>query len=51
VTAGVIMKATKTFIAKRAPGQNLADYWEFPGGKVEVDETQSECLERELSEE
>ena len=51
MTAGVIMKGTKTFIARRAPGQNLAGYWEFPGGKVEGDETLSECLERELLEE
>ncbi|HEX2947077.1 MAG TPA: (deoxy)nucleoside triphosphate pyrophosphohydrolase [Clostridia bacterium] len=51
VTAAVIMKDGKVFIARRAPGENSAGGWEFPGGKVEKDETPQECLRRELFEE
>ena len=38
-------------ITRRAPGQNLAGYWEFPGGKLEVGETPQTCIVRELREE
>lgn len=51
VTAAVIFRNGKVFIARRAPGENSAGGWEFPGGKVEKDETPQECLRRELYEE
>lgn len=51
VTAAVIFKDGKVFIARRAPGENSAGGWEFPGGKVEKGETPQECLKRELYEE
>lgn len=38
-------------IARRAPGQNLAGYWEFPGGKLEDGESPQHCIVRELAEE
>jgi cysteine synthase B len=41
----------KVLLARRAPGQNLAGFWEFPGGKVEEGETPAEALVRELAEE
>jgi 8-oxo-dGTP diphosphatase len=51
VTAAVIQKGGRYLIARRAAGEKLAGYWEFPGGKVEGDETLQACLERELLEE
>ena len=51
VTAAVIIEDGLLFLARRAPGQKLAGYWELPGGKVEPGETPEECLKRELMEE
>jgi 8-oxo-dGTP diphosphatase len=41
----------RVLIGKRPAGKSLAGVWEFPGGKVEVDETPEACLIRELREE
>jgi len=51
VTAAIILKDNRVLIAQRAPGENLAGRWEFPGGKTEHGETPQECLKREISEE
>ena len=51
VTAAIIERDGRYLLARRAPDQNLAGFWEFPGGKVEADETVEECLARELMEE
>lgn len=51
VTAAIILKDNKILIAQRAPGDNLAGKWEFPGGKIEPGETPRECLKREIREE
>ncbi|NLZ52866.1 MAG: 8-oxo-dGTP diphosphatase MutT [Thermoanaerobacteraceae bacterium] len=51
VTAGVIADNDKVLITRRAPKENFAGGWEFPGGKIEVDETPQDCLVRELKEE
>ena len=51
VTAAIIIKDNKVFIAKRSSTSSLPNKWEFPGGKVEIGDTPEECLARELFEE
>jgi 8-oxo-dGTP diphosphatase len=51
VTAAILVKDNKIIIAKRGPNDRLAHKWEFPGGKVEINETPEQCLKREMKEE
>ncbi len=51
VVAAVIIREDRYMIARRAPGKHLAGYWEFPGGKIEEDETPEHSLQREIQEE
>jgi 8-oxo-dGTP diphosphatase len=41
----------KIFIAKRIPGGDMGERWEFPGGKVEDGEDCIQAIEREFMEE
>jgi len=50
IAAAIIEQDGKILIAQRATG-TLKGKWEFPGGKVEGEETLQECLKRELFEE
>src|SRR5699024_2684862 len=51
VVGAVIVKNGKVLAVQRGPGKALPGKWEFPGGKIEADETPEEALSRELSEE
>lgn len=51
VIAAVIKKDGQVLIAQRAKKDDLYGKWEFPGGKMEQNETEQECLRRELFEE
>ena len=51
VLAGILRKNNKILIGRRAPHEKAPGLWEFPGGKMEDDETPEECLKRELKEE
>lgn len=41
----------KIFITQRGESSHLAGFWEFPGGKVEQNETPFQTLQREIAEE
>jgi 8-oxo-dGTP diphosphatase len=49
--AALIDADSRVLIARRAEGKAFAGLWEFPGGKVEMDERPEEALVRELKEE
>jgi len=49
--AGVLVKDKQVFMATRPEGKVYAGSWEFPGGKIEVGESATHALIRELKEE
>lgn len=51
VVGAVIVRDGHVLCARRGPGQSAAGLWEFPGGKVEPGESDSEALRREVREE
>jgi 8-oxo-dGTP diphosphatase len=51
VTAAILIRGDKIFIGQRKAGKRMAHLWEFPGGKLEGEETPEECLAREMKEE
>lgn len=51
VTAAVLCRSGKILISQRRKEARRGLKWEFPGGKVEEDETPEKALERELWEE
>jgi 8-oxo-dGTP diphosphatase len=52
VVAGALFDhERRVLIAERPAGKHMAGRWEFPGGKVAPDESESDALVRELREE
>ena len=52
VVAALIEKEGKYLIARRSTGSSdVLGKWEFPGGKVEQEETEGNAIEREIKEE
>ena len=52
VAVGVLIDPAGRFLLTSRPeGKVYAGYWEFPGGKLEPDETVEQALRRELHEE
>ncbi len=53
VAAGAILSADRqqVLLAKRRADQHQGDLWEFPGGKIEPNESADLALARELQEE
>jgi 8-oxo-dGTP diphosphatase len=52
VAVGVLIDSKDcVLLTRRLKGTHLAGYWEFPGGKVEAEESVHTALARELAEE
>lgn len=51
VVAAVVFDAGKVLACRRRSDKSAAGLWEFPGGKIEPDETPEDALIREISEE
>ena len=51
VVAAVIEENDRFFLTRRQAGVHLAGMWEFPGGKIDPNETHAEALRREIREE
>ena len=51
VAAAIIIKNNKYFIAKRNKNKHLGGFYEFPGGKQNINETLEETVIREIKEE
>lgn len=50
VVAAIIIRDGKVFASQRGYGE-WKDWWEFPGGKIELGETPEGALKREIREE
>ena len=51
VVGAVITRNGTVLCAKRGQSGSLPGHWEFPGGKIEPEETAKAALEREIAEE
>jgi 8-oxo-dGTP diphosphatase len=51
VAVALIDDQRRVLLAQRPAGKKMAGLWEFPGGKVEEDESPEQALVRELREE
>lgn len=51
VAVGVIVRDGRVLITRRNRDDQFHGMWEFPGGKLELNEGAQECLHRELDEE
>ncbi len=49
--AGLVMRDGKLLVAERPEGKPYSGFWEFPGGKIEADESGDAAIRRELQEE
>lgn len=51
VTCAIILKDKKILVTQRSEKMKLPLKWEFPGGKLEINETEIDCIKREMREE
>ena len=51
VVCAILEHEGKVMVARRGPAMSMAGFWEFPGGKVEPQESAELALVREIKEE
>lgn len=51
VVLGILVDSTRVLVQERPPHKPYAGYWEFPGGKIEANESGFVALQREWKEE
>lgn len=51
IVVGVVLDNNQCLLTQRAAESEFGGLWEFPGGKIEVGETPSQALKREILEE
>ncbi|MFV7235095.1 (deoxy)nucleoside triphosphate pyrophosphohydrolase [Flavobacterium sp. ZB4R12] len=51
VTCAIIIKDNKVLVTQRSVKMKLPLKWEFPGGKLEENESEIDCIKREIKEE
>jgi 8-oxo-dGTP diphosphatase len=51
VTCAIIKVGNEILVTQRSEKMKLPLKWEFPGGKVEENENEIECIKREIKEE
>ena len=51
VTCAIILIENKILVVQRSDKMKLPLKWEFPGGKLEENETEIDCVKREIKEE
>lgn len=51
VVTALLRKGNKVLVGQRPEGHSLPGQWEFPGGKIERNESPEQALARELREE
>ncbi len=51
ISMAILVHKKKILIAQRNHAKHMAFMWEFPGGKLEKNETLEECVAREFMEE
>lgn len=51
VSCAIIIKDSKILAVQRGPESSHPLKWEFPGGKIQLNETADQCVVREIEEE
>lgn len=51
VVCAIIHKKNKVLAVQRSEKMTLPLKWEFPGGKIELEESEMDCIKREIEEE